>query len=263
VREDYILKAHGLRSIAPYSEALKVTILRIGVLVALLLPSAQVIRAQPSPSLSELLRQFEGETVFWRQFELAKSIVAANDTGVLPRLEPWLTHEDRHLRGNAALIFARLGDPRGFDAIVAILSDRSEQREVHNISSAGTPSIQGQIREDRYYATHLLGDLKDPRAIPILVPLLKDLDVSYIVPWSLGQIGNESATAPLIGLLTDPNPSMRVLAIHALVELKATEGLPRLRQLLDDYARSNFDRLESVGEAAQAAIAKLQSAVGR
>ena len=51
---------------------------------------------------------------------------------------------------------------------------------------------------------------------------------------------------------------MRVLAIQALVELKATEALPQLRRLLDDNARSNFDKLESVAEAAQAAIAKLQ-----
>ncbi|HTA42129.1 MAG TPA: HEAT repeat domain-containing protein [Bryobacteraceae bacterium] len=242
---------------------LKVTIARLGVLVVLLLPSAHVIRGQQSPSVSELLRQFEGERIFWRQFELAKAIVAANETSVLSRLEPWLTHEDRHLRGNAAFIFARLGDPRGFDVIVAILSDGSEKRKVDKISSVGTPSIQAQIREDRYYAAHLLGDLRDPRAIPILVPLLKDPDVSYIVPWSLGQIGTGSAITPLIELLSDPNPSMRVLAIYALVELKATEALPRLRQLLDDNARSNFDKLESVAEAAQAAIAKLQSAVAR
>lgn len=83
-------------------------------------------------------------------------------------------HDDRHLRGNAAFIFAELGDPRGFDVIVAILDDRSERREVHKISSVGLPSIQGQIREDRYYAAHLLGDLKDPRAIPVLASLLTD-----------------------------------------------------------------------------------------
>ena len=52
---------------------------------------------------------------------------------------------------------------------------------------------------------------------------------------------------------------MRVLAIYAQVELKATEALPRLRQLLDDNARSNFGRFESVVESAQAAIAKLES----
>ncbi len=200
----------------------------------------------------------EGETVFWRQFEVAKAIAVANDPSVLPKLEPWLTREDRHSRGNAAFIFARLGDPRGFDVIVAILGDRSETREVHRVSSVGRPWTQGQISEDRYYAAHLLGDLKDPRAIPILVRLLTDPDVSYIVPWSLGQIGDRSSIPPLVGSLSDPNPNLRVLAIHALVELKATESLPRLRQLLKDNARSNFDKLESVAEAAQKAIAKLQ-----
>jgi hypothetical protein len=111
--------------------------------------------------------------------------------------------------------------------------------EVHAISSIGRPYVQGQIREDRYYAAHLLGDLKDARAIPNLVPLLTDPDVTYTVPWSLGQIGDPSAIPPLTGSLSDPNPTMRVLAIYALAELKATEALPRLRMLLDDHASSN------------------------
>jgi HEAT repeat protein len=238
-------------------------IVRLSILVGLLLPQPHVVQGQQRPSVSELLRQFEGERVFWRQFEMAKAIVGANDRSVLPALESWLTHEDRHLRGNAAFIIAGLGDPRGFDVIVAILGDRSERREVEKISSVGLPSIQGQIKEDRYYAAHLLGDLKDARAIPILVPLLTDPDVNYIVPWSLGQIGNRSAIPPLIRSLSDSNPSMRVLAIKALVELKATDALPRLRQLLDDNARSNFDKLESVAEAAQAAISTLQSEAAR
>jgi hypothetical protein len=239
--------------------ALKATPARFGLLAVLVMPSLRVIHAQQHPPVPELLRQFEGERVFWRQFEVTRAIVAANDASVLPRLEPWLTHEDRHLRGNAAFIFAGLGDPRGFEVVVAILGDRSETRAIQEISSVGLPSVRAQIRQDRYYAAHLLGDLKDPRGVAILVPLLKDPDVSDIVPWSLGQIGDRSAITPLIGSLSDPNPGMRVLAIHALVDLKATEALPRLRQLLDDNARSNFGKLESVAEAAQAAIAKLKS----
>src|SRR5579862_3059363 len=171
--------------------------------VVLLLSSSNALQCQQRPSVSELLRQFEAESVFWRQFEVAKAIVAANDPQVLSPLEPWLTHADRHLRANAAFIFARLGDPRGFDVIVAILGDRSEIRKVDKFSSVGTPWIKGQMTEDRYYATHILGDLKDPRAIPILVPLLTDPDVDYIVPWSLGQIGDRSAIAPLIGATGD------------------------------------------------------------
>jgi HEAT repeat protein len=238
---------------------LKATRAWFGILAVLVMPSPCVIHAQQHPPVPELLRQFEGERVFWRQFEVARAIVAVNDASVLPRLEPWLTHEDRHLRGNAAFIFAGLGDPRGFEVVVAILGDHSETRVIQEISSVGLPSVRAQIRQDRYYAAHMLGDLKNPRGVTILVPLLKDPDVSYIVPWSLGQIGDRSAITPLVGSLSDPNPGMRVLAIHALVDLRATEALPRLRQLLDDNARSNFGKLESVAEAAQAAIAKLQS----
>ena len=49
--------------------------------------------------------------------------------------------------------------------------------------------MRAQVRTDRYYAAHLLGDLKDPRGVDVLIPLLDDDDVGYIVPWSLAQIG--------------------------------------------------------------------------
>ncbi len=124
--------------------------------------------------LTELVRQFEGEKLFFRQFDPGKTIADANDASVLPKLEHLLKDADRSARGNAGYVFARLGDPRGFETILAILRDRSEQRAVHQISSIGQPWVQGQIAQDRYYAAHLLGDLKDSRAIPILVPLLKD-----------------------------------------------------------------------------------------
>src|SRR5712692_5414736 len=145
---------------------------RLGFPLVLLFATPCLARGQERPSVAELLQQFETTTVFWRQFEVAKAIVAANDTSVLPKLQSWLTHEDRHLRGNAALVFAGLGDSRGFDVIAAILRDHFERPEGQGIPG-GRWSVQGQIRADRYYAAHLLGDLKDPRAVPILVPLLK------------------------------------------------------------------------------------------
>jgi HEAT repeat protein len=101
--------------------------------------------------------------------------------------------------------------------------------------------------------------LKDPRGVALLVPLLKATQVNYIVPWSLGQIGDKAAIGPLIQALSDQDPSIKVLAIHALVELRASEALPRLGELLGDNQGSNFDKLESVAEEAKGAIAKLQS----
>jgi HEAT repeat protein len=231
---------------------------RLGVLPVVLLTILFLVQGQQPSSLDQLVRQFESETVFWRQIEVAKAIVATHDKSVLPRLESWLTHQDRHLRGNAAFIFAGLGDPRGFDVIEAILRDYSDRPPGEGFGRPPRWSLREQIRQDRYYAAHLLGDLKDPRAIPILVPLLTDPDVNYIVPGSLAQIGDRSAIPVLIESLRDQNPSIRVLAIYALVELKASEAVPRLQQLLGDYERSNFGKLESVADAAQAAISKLQ-----
>src|SRR6266566_5086076 len=86
---------------------------RLGCPLVLFFATPCLDRGQQRPSVAELLQQFETTTVFWRQFEVAKAIVAANDISVLPKLHSWLTHEDRHLRGNAAFVFAGLGDFRG------------------------------------------------------------------------------------------------------------------------------------------------------
>lgn len=145
-------------------------------------------------AVDALVEQFRNERVFWRQFTIAKAIVDRRDIRVIPQLEPWLDHEDRHIRGNVAFIVASLGDPRGFPVIAAILTDRSARPEGQGIAivpSDGKYRVSAQIAADRYYAAHLLGDLRDPRAVPILTPLQKDPEVGAIVPWALGQIRDE------------------------------------------------------------------------
>ena len=212
-------------------------------------------------SSGALVEQFKSEKVSWRQFAIAKEIVDRHDASVLPSLAGWLSHEDRHLRGNAAFIVAGLGDARGFQVITDILSDRSDRPEGQGIptaSSDGRYRVARQIAADRYYAAHLLGDLRDPRAVPILVTLLKDTEVTSIVPWALGQIGDKSAIGPLLDALDEDSATLRVLAIYALETLHAREALPRLMALLNDHRRANFGAQVSVADAAKAAIAKLQ-----
>jgi hypothetical protein len=224
-------------------------------------------REAPKPTVEKtlspgaLLEQFKREKVFWQQFAIAEQIVDRHDASVLPSIASWLDHEDRHLRGNAAFIFARLGDPRGFQVITDILADRSDRPEGQGIATAssdGRYRVARQIASDRYYAAHLLGDVREARAVPILVPLLKDPEVRSIVPWALGQIGDKSAIRPLIDALDDESASMRVLAIYALETLQAREAVPRLTSLLNDHQRANFGAQVSVADAAKAAIAKLQ-----
>lgn len=213
----------------------------------------------PEPA-SNLVTQFES-TTDWKQLEVAEKIVALDDTSVLPDLESSLSSEDMHVRGNAAFIFASLGDDRGFQAIKEILEDRSTstKRAVHQVDDAGQPSTEVQILYDRTWAVYLFGKLKDPRAVPILVPLLNDDQIDWGVASSLRQIGDKSAIPPLIATLRDGDPSMRVLAIDALVQLDEKEALPELRALLGDNEKIHFGRLGTVAESAKSAIAKLEA----
>ena len=224
-------------------------------------------REAPKPTVdntqtsSALLERFKNEKVFWKQIDVAKAIAAQHDVSVLPPLADWLDHQDRHIRGNVAFIFASLGDPRGLETIADILTDRSERPEGQGIavaSSDGRYHFERQVAADRYYAAHLLGDLRDPRGIGLLVPLLGDPETRSIVPWSLGQIGDKSAIPPLIAALDNDDPSNRVLVIYSLEALHATEAVPRLLTLVNDDRKSRFGALVTVSEAAKAAIAKLQ-----
>jgi HEAT repeat protein len=84
---------------------------------------------QAGEDAAALLEKFKRTTVFYRQREVAEQLVALHDTRVLQELEDWLKHEDRHVRANAAFVFARLGDARGREVIPAILADRSSRPE--------------------------------------------------------------------------------------------------------------------------------------
>jgi hypothetical protein len=153
-------------------------------------------RGQQVGSATALMEEFRTSRVFWEQFEIAGKLVKLHDTSVLPPLKPYLKDDDRHVRGNAAYIFAALADDTGFEVLRGILSDRSERPEGQGIPGGGW-ALKAQISADRYYAVHLLGDLKDARAVAILVPLLHDAEVNDIVPWALGEIGEKAFVPPI------------------------------------------------------------------
>jgi HEAT repeat protein len=210
-------------------------------------------------SADQLLERFKQAKAFWQQFEYGEALAATGDRGAIGELQSWLTLDDRHARGNAAFVLARLGDLRGFNTIAKIFSDRSP-RIVHREMMGSTghgPGVPEQISCDRDYAGYLLAHLKDPRAVPLLIPLLTDRDVNSRVAWSLGQIGDPRAVSALMRVLDQDDPSMRVVAIRALEELRAEAALPKLRELLKDDRKSNSGLGTTVAESARHAIAAI------
>ncbi len=224
-------------------------------------PPEQEAEPQPvSPARSKeevtpLLKGFADSKVFYQQLEIAKKIVALNDASVLDGLTDWLKSGDRHDRGNAAFIFASLGDERGFDVVGRILADRSVRPDGKGLSHPGG----SQIVADRYYAVHLLGELKGARSVDVLVPFLDDPDVNYKVAWALGEIGDRRAIKALTPALNDKDALMRVSAIQALEKLKAKEALPAIVELLDDQAVPSAGVQVPVATTAKEAIAKLEA----
>src|SRR5215813_12415697 len=232
---------------------------RFCILAILTLCAPGLAEAQTEQSVDNLVNEFETTKEFWRQFEVAKKLVTRGDKSALPALESWLSNEDRHARCVAAFVFAGLGNDRGFEVIRAVLNDMSDRPEGQG-TSAGKWSLQTQIRSDRYFAVHVLGELEDRRAVPILISLLWDEEINYSVAWALGEIGDERAIGPLIEALRNKSSDMRVGAISALEKLGAVAALPHLRALLNDHEKTHFKEWRiSVAEAAKAAIATLET----
>jgi hypothetical protein len=141
-------------------------------------------------STSELLARFRTTEMFWRQREIGEFLVTRRGPAVNEALVPMLTSEDRHVRANAAYVLAKHGDQRGFDTLFAILKDWSARACGQGVP-AGPCTSDSQRVADRYYAVHLLGELRDPRAIPVLAKLTDDPEVGYKVQWALGEIGTQ------------------------------------------------------------------------
>lgn len=258
-----------------------IAIKRVRYLVALLIcvSMSNLLGCGPTGDrrLDRLLRDFQNENVFWRQSEIGQEIVDYGDRRALPVLQSWLGHEDRRIRGNVAYIFAEFGDPRGLETLFEILDDFSGQRAVrleHGIGIGNADesfedameralksplALRTTIKSDRYYAVHLLGELGNPEALDVLVPLLNDDDINYKVAWALEQVGDQRAIRPLIVALSHPDASLRVPVIHALKSLGAAEALPYLEALVDDAERPRFGYWGTVGEAAREAVESIQS----
>jgi HEAT repeat protein len=155
-------------------------------------------------------------------------------------------------------LFAGLGDDRGLEIISAVIKDKSDRPQGKGVPG-GPWSIQKQITSDRYFAVHVLGELKDKRAVPILIPLLQDDQINYNAAWALGEIGDEQAIGPLIDALRDKSSDMRVSVIGALERLGSVAALPHLYVLLNDHDKSRTGDQISVAERAKAAITALET----
>jgi HEAT repeat protein len=91
-------------------------------------------------------------------------------------------------------------------------------------------------------ASHALGDLGDPRAVPALIELLDKTDnhrIRNAVAFALGELGDQRALQPIARLLTDPKTEgYRGTLVYSLRGLDCSPILPLL---VDLVAGGNFE----------------------
>jgi len=145
-----------------------------------------------------------------------KALGRTGDRSVIPLIEPATKDEMAVVRVVAYGALVRLGRKEMWESL---------QQAAH----AANP-------EDRAEALRVMADLKDPRAVPIMVELLtyKQPSVRGTAARGLGQLGQKEARGQIEQLLRDPVPAVRESAVAGLADLGGKESVPALTKVLND-----------------------------
>jgi HEAT repeat protein len=174
---------------------------------------------------------------------------------------------DRQVADWAAVGAARLGDAAARPRVQAIVADAAADaglrvRAALALATVGDPSGVPVLGDALDHCDDVLlcrvivvsfGQLRDRRAVPVLIKHLREVQNRREMVEALGDIGDPSAAAPLLERLRgDEYVPVRIAAAKALAKL----GDARTAALIDEAAR--HEKEASVVAAAKAASAALR-----
>jgi HEAT repeat protein len=120
------------------------------------------------------------------------------------------------------------------------LERQSDREDLDELVPQMIDVFQTADRDDprvRRYMALALGNVGDPRAVPVLLDALSDDDPEtriYSI-WALGSLGDKRALAPLLELAQDEDAGIRKMVVYSLGALRAEEARDTLRAALNDY----------------------------
>jgi HEAT repeat protein len=180
--------------------------------------------------------------------------------------------EDADVREIALRALARIKDPRAVAPLVEALKKAEvwlAPRIADILGRHGEVVVDPMIgflaettrHPARAWAANILGELRAPRAFPILVQALGDLDdeVRAKAAGALGRLGDRRAITYLLDtLLTDPAPFVRARIAGALGQFNEPEVIERLVRALGDPAwwvrMRSVEALEQIGPVAESPL---------
>jgi HEAT repeat protein len=160
----------------------------------------------------------------------ALQVLASSDVDTLSPLLELLNNEASDLRIQAALALGEQDDARAVPALVKALQDDNMNVRYHAIEALGklkageAVNALAEVAESRDFflafpALDALARIGDTSVVPRIVPLLEDDLLRDPAVTLLGQLGDETAIAPLTALLNTPAAPTEVIA-GALANLR-------------------------------------------
>jgi HEAT repeat protein len=177
-----------------------------------------------------------------------------SDAGVAALVD-LMADESPDVRMVAARSLAAIGDPAAIGALTAALSDPSRwtattvAADLVEMGPAAVPTLieiaaaadadQPGVHEAAVTAVRVLGEIRDPRAEPVLIRLLEssaDLNARARAAAALGAVGGPLSPPALRGALGDPAWQVRAQAATSLGALGDRESVPALAGAIVDDA---------------------------
>ena len=214
-----------------------------------------------------------GDRRWTRRVEGAEKLGRMMSRQPLPDLVRLMQDPVPEVRIRAAKALGAIGGLEAVESLLGALRDTnrwSALRIADILSGLGQAAVQPLLQEFRRLpprarvpAIDILGRLRSPDAVPLLVRLLSDADENARAraAHSLGVIGDPRAAPDLIRALADPAWPVRAMAAKALGLLPGTEGIGALELALSDrewWVRTNVaEALRQKGEPGQRALVRL------
>lgn len=203
------------------------------------------------------LKNDELSGVRWKAAEALSRIGAPAVEALIGALQ----HHDDDVRWKAAIALGEIGDPRAIEPLIRLLCDEDrfvKSRAAHALGMIGEAAVDPLIRalregdgNLRWGAAIALGKIRDTRAIEPLINALADKyeNVRAESAKSIAAFG-KPAMAPLLNFLKYSGGSTRLEVVTALGELKDTDAIQPLMQMLenadDEERKAIADALDAI-----------------
>ncbi|MBI4859801.1 MAG: HEAT repeat domain-containing protein [Candidatus Riflebacteria bacterium] len=197
------------------------------------------IERQARETLPLLLGQLEAERDEFVLSKLVKGVGLLGDIHVVPRLAPFLKHQDSRVRANAVEGLSAIADEQVFKLLVGALEDPDNRVRANVVKALrgyrdfDPVKILGEMAAsvnpgDRASALFVLSRMGTPRAVEVILPLLMDGDATirdsaWEIVCEKGYLLGDRVLAHLASLF-DEYPKIRDKVLSCLDSLEARVG---------------------------------------